>query len=82
MSTSGAADATTDAMGYARLLLGWLLAIVLISVIVRTRWGYVLVYYTLVLVIIMLVLGSSQRVTDLLGLVRAPGPSSQGPSGG
>lgn len=75
-------NSSTDAAAYARLLLGWLLAIALISAVVKTRWGYVLVYYTLVLVIVMLILGSSGRVTDLLGMVRAPGPSSSGPSGG
>lgn len=71
----------TDATGYARMLLGWLLAIVLLAAISRTRAGYVIIYYALVLMIVILVLGSYQRVTDLLGLVRAPGPSS-GPSGG
>lgn len=72
--------AGTDAVSYARLLLGWLLAIILLAAISRTRAGYVIVYYALVLSIVILVLGSYQRVSDLLSLVRAPGPT--GPSGG
>ena len=73
-------NSSMDAAAYARLLLGWLLAIIVLAAISRTRAGYVIIYYALVLVIVMLVLGSYQRVTDLLGLVRAPGPT--GPSGG
>lgn len=75
MSTSGA-----SAENYARMLLGWLLVIVLLAAISRTRAGYVMIYYTLVLMIVILVLGSYRRVTDLLGLVRAPGPT--GPTEG
>ncbi len=76
--------AANDASGaelYARMLLGWLLVIVLLAAISRTRAGYVTIYYSLVLMIVILVLGSSKRVTGMLDLVRAPGPSAQGPSG-
>lgn len=69
----------TDASAYARMLLGWLLAIILLAAITRTRAGYVIVYYALVLMIVILVLGSYPQVTGLLELVRAPGPT--GPSG-
>jgi hypothetical protein len=72
---------TAGAENYARLLLGWLLLLIVLSAISRTRAGYVIIYYVLVLMIVILVLGSYRRVTDLLGFVRAPGPSS-GPSGG
>ena len=73
-----------DPATYARMLLGWLLVIILLGAITRTRTGYVVVYYALVIAIVILVLGSYQQVTGLLGLVRAPGPSSggPGPSGG
>ena len=71
---------SNDPATYARMLLGWLLAIMVVAAITRTRWGYVIVYYGLVLLIVLLVLGSYQQVTSLIGLVRAPGPT--GPSGG
>lgn len=72
---------SNDPATYARMLLGWLLAIVLLAAITRTRWGYVMVYYTLVMMIVILVLGSYQRVADLLGLVQAPGPTGPAQEG-
>lgn len=72
---------SNDPATYAKMLLGWLLAIVLLAAITRTRWGYVMVYYTLVLMIVILVLGSYRQVSDLLGLVQAPnmkGPAQEG----
>ena len=67
------------AIDYARALLGWALVIVVLAALSRTRTGYVILYYALWLAIIFLVLGSYQRLTDLLSYVRAPsGPSSGG----
>ena len=72
---------TASAATYGRMLIGWLLALVIVAEMTQTRWGRVLVYYSLVLMIVLLVLGSYQRVIDLVGWVRAPGPST-GPAGG
>lgn len=79
-SHSGNHSGNTDAIGYARLLLGWMLAIITVSLLVQTRAGYVIAYYVLVLAIILLFLGSYPRIAALLELVQAPGPSSGGPS--
>lgn len=71
---------SNDPATYARMLLGWLLAIMLLALVTRTRAGYVIVYYGLALAIVIVILGSYKQVTGLLGLVQAPGPT--GPSGG
>lgn len=79
-SASGTTDAgnTADAIQYARMLLGWMLALVLLAAISRSRLGYVVIYYALVLGIVLLVLGSAPRLSALLSLVRAPsGPSQE-----
>lgn len=75
------AGSASGAELYARMLLGWLLVLIILAALSRTRAGYVAIYYSLVLMIVILVLGSSKRVTGMLDLVRAPGPSTQGPSG-
>lgn len=70
---------SAGAIDYARGLLGWSLVIIVLAALSRTRTGYVVIYYALWLAIIFLVLGSYQRLTDLLSYVRAPsGPSSGG----
>lgn len=78
-TSQGAPGSTAGAIDYARSLLGWALVIIVLAALSRTRTGYVVIYYALWLAIIFLVLGSYQRVTDLLAYVRAPaGPSSGG----
>lgn len=70
---------TGDAISYAKTLLGWVLLITIVAALSRTRVGYVIVYYALVLSIVLLVLGSAPQFTDLVSRVRAPGPT-QGPT--
>lgn len=72
-------DAQADPTNGARVILAWLVTLILVAAITRTRAGYTVVYYALWLAIVLLLLGSYKQVSGLLSLVRAPdGPSSEG----
>jgi hypothetical protein len=73
------AKGNDDATNGAKQLLGWLVTLVILAAITRTRTGYTIVYYALWLGIVLILLGSSDRVVSLLAAVRAPGPT--GPAG-
>lgn len=73
-SNAPSAPETTDPTNGAQILLGWLLTFVLAAAFTRTRVGYTVVYYALWLAIVLLLLGSADRVVPLLQAVRAPGP--------
>lgn len=71
--------AQADPTNGARVILAWLVTLILVAAITRTRAGYTVVYYALWLAIVLLLLGSYKQVSGLLSLVRAPdGPSSEG----
>lgn len=72
--------ATADQTNGGAVILGWLVIITLLAAVSRTRTGYVMMYYILWLGVLLLLLGSYQRLVPLIALVQAPGPASEGKS--
>ncbi len=58
-------------------LLGWLIAIILLTLINKTRIGHVLIYYWLWLLILFLVVTQYKFITDALGPIGQPAPGGQ-----
>ena len=69
--------ATADQTNGGAVILGWLLIITVLAGISRTRAGYVIIYYVLWLGVLLLVLGSYDRIVPLVALVQAPGPAGE-----
>ena len=69
--------ATADQTNGGAVILGWLLIITLLAGVSRTRAGYVIIYYVLWLGVLLLVLGSYDRIVPLIALVQAPGPAGE-----
>lgn len=69
--------ATADQTNGGAVILGWLLLITLLAGVSRTRAGYVIIYYVLWLGVLLLVLGSYDRIVPLIALVQAPGPTGE-----
>lgn len=56
-------------------IVGWMLALVLLAVLNQTRLGHVMIYYSLILMIVLVTVIEAPAIAGYIGSVGKPAPN-------